>query len=57
MRRKAESARRKIEGARRRTEDARHGTEDEKHRVFLAYLEKRAIEYKDAIEARLPVRN
>ena len=32
-------------------------TKDEKHRVFLAYLEKRAIEYKDAIEARLAVRN
>lgn len=32
-------------------------TKDEKHRVFLAYLEKRAIEYKDAIEKRLAVRN
>lgn len=32
-------------------------TKDEKHRVFLCYLEKRAIEYKDTIEARLAVRN
>ena len=32
-------------------------TKDEKHAVFLAYLEKRAIEYKDAIEKRLCVRN
>jgi len=32
-------------------------TKDEKHAVFLAYLEKRAIEYKDAIEKRLAVRN
>jgi hypothetical protein len=32
-------------------------TEDERHRLFLCCLEKRAIEYKDAIEKRLAVRN
>lgn len=32
-------------------------TGDERHRLFLCYLEKRAIEYKEAIEKRLAVRN